>query len=218
MKTFPLFSMTFALMGLSATAAIPQDGNAQKDLRFQETREPRSVMPNPYDDIVKIQQAQAVGENEMKIRKLYERSAARSFDSSAKMQAQLASIKVASIDPNMRNNLLNLDAAEIEVERISHDEVQRDLAVPSLSMIERGDEDFSAPRNLFLSDWELTRTADGETVVGRVGDPLSRLNVRLGMILGEFGRIMAVRDTGDAFYLVLESGDRIQGNLEGISG
>jgi len=27
-----------------------------------------------------------------------------------------------------------------------------------------------------------------------------------------------VRDTEDAFYLVLESGDRIQGKLEGFSG
>ncbi|MFG6573607.1 hypothetical protein ACGYLO_18585 [Sulfitobacter sp. 1A13353] len=218
MKNFPLFSMTLTLAGLCAGAAIPEDGIDQQNQRYMETRAPRMVMPNPYDDVMKIQQAQAVGENELKIRELYERSAAQPFDSSAQMRAQLASIKVASIDPDMRNELLNLDAAKIEVERISRDEANRDMAVPTLSMIDRGEEDFITPRNIFLKDWELTRTPSGETIVGRVGDPLSKLNVRVGMILGEFGRIMAVRDTEDAFYLVLESGDRIQGKLEGFSG
>jgi hypothetical protein len=83
--------------------------------------------------------------------------------------------------------------------------------VPSISMLEDGDESFGKPENIFLKDWELMRDENDQAVVGRVGDPMSRIHVQVGMILGEFGRIMAVRDTGDAYFIVLESGDRIKG-------
>jgi len=218
MKHIRTLTLAMTATTLWAGAAIPEGGGEASAVRFEENRQGRAVMANPYDDVVKIQRAQAVGENELKIRELYQQSAKASYDSSAKIKAQLASIKASYVDPDARNNLLNLDVPPIEVERISRDEVVRERLVPSLSMIERGDETFGEPKNLFLNDWELTRSADGETYVGRTGDPLSRLNVRVGMILGEFGRIMAVRDTGDAFYLILESGDRIQGKQESWRG
>lgn len=218
MKNTRILTLAITVTTLWAGAAIPEGGPDPARVRFEENRQGRAVMANPYDNVAKIQKAQAVGENELKIRQLYQQSTNASFNTSAKIKAQMASIKAGYIDPDARNDLLNLDVPAIEVERISTEEVARARLVPSLSMIERGDETFGEPKNLFLNDWELTRTADGETYVGRTGDPLSRLNVRVGMILGEFGRIMAVRDTEDAFYLILESGDRIQGKMESWRG
>ncbi len=218
MKIISLY--TFAVLaagfGMGANAQEPSKETLVNP--YGNAREERPVVANPYDTVAKIQKSQTMDDNELKIRQLYQQSASSNYDATAKIRDQMARIKATDIDVDARYELMNLDSVEIEVERISADEAQRDVAVPSLSMIERGDETFGKPKNLFLNDWELTRTDDGETIVGRVGDPLSRLNVRVGMILGEFGRIMAVRDTGDAFYLVLESGDRIQGKLEGWNG
>jgi hypothetical protein len=172
------------------------------------------VMSNPYDDVLRIQkkQSDAVDENELKIRQLFLQSGRKTHNSEAVINGQVQRIREnpEEIDQKSTLDLLNLDVV-VKADRISEEDVKRDWMVPSISMLKDGDETLGKPENLFLKDWELMRSKTNTPLVGRTGDPLSRIEVRVGMILGEFGRIMAVRDTGDAYYLILESGDRIQG-------
>lgn len=174
----------------------------------------QDVMVNPYDAINAIQaqknnEAQAV---KMRIAGLV--PYARKDDAAAdEMAAHLSRILSAPpvIDSAAASHIINLGQAVIEVDRISTDDSQRDWMVPSLSMIQQGDTSIGKPQDLFLDGWELTRGAQGETIVGRMNDPLSRIPVRVGMVLGEYGRIMAVSDTMDGYFLILEGGQRISG-------
>jgi len=177
--------------------------------------QPRPVMANPYDQVISIQKAQEASDrvNALAIEAMSLQATRRVSDPDAVIKSQIVRLlqQPADIDNSAALDLLNLDAPPVEVERIARTDVLRDRMVPSISMLQSGDTSIGEPENIFLSNWELVRNSQGENIVGRTGDPLSRIRVRVGMILGEYGRIMAVRDTTDAYYLVLESGDRIRG-------
>lgn len=96
-------------------------------------------------------------------------------------------------------------------DQLTDTEVWRDWMVPSISMLEEGDTSISPPEILYLDDWELLRDDLGRPVVGRVGEPLTRVRARTGMTLDEGGQVVAIRDTPDAFYLILENGYRVTG-------
>ena len=153
----------------------------------------RPVLANPYDDVAMIQEKKAVvDDNEMRIRELYQQTMARSSDAETGIREHLAGLRSREISAGDREQLMAMGAPVFMTDRLE------------------GGTD-AQPRNLFLESWELLRSPDGTPVAGRVGDPMSRISIRPGMILGEFGRVQAVRGTRDAFYIVLESGDRIRG-------
>lgn len=189
--------------------------------RFSENV-PRGVMKNPYDEIENIQRAQkaSVRKNAMKIAKmsLLISVPVTSADALIKNQIALLLIKPTAIDTEAAKNLLNLDAEPLVAKRIARIDVKRNLLVPSLSMVQSGETLLNAPDTFFLENWELIKSSNGENIVGRTGDPRSRIRVRVGMILGEYGRVVAVRDTIDAYYLVLESGMNIRGVPSAILG
>jgi hypothetical protein len=220
------YIVAVALLGVSLSSTSANQADNADDILDQIRIEqeakaaaaavaPRAVMVNPYDQVESIQRAQedANRAHALAIEAMSLQTRTRITDADAIIKNQITRLmrQPADIDTEAALDLLNLDNAPVEVERIARTDIQRDYLVPSISMLQSGDTSIGEPENIFLSNWELVRDSSGETVVGRVGEPLSRIRVRVGMILGEYGRIMAVRDTPDAYYLVLESGDRIRG-------
>lgn len=184
---------------------------------YGETHAGAAVLANPYDAVttIRAQRAEVEDENEMKIRQLYLQSPNRNKDAEEALKDQAAAIRHEDVSAQERSELLNIESPGLEVDRIAAAEGP---SVPSLSHVGNGLAGDTLPSNLFLKDWELLRSNSGTPVVGRVGDPMSRINIRVGMVLGEFGRVMAVRDTADAYYIVLASGDRIRGLPAGQGG
>ena len=177
----------------------------------------RAVMTNPYEQVGSImwQGVDDGQEKNSRIHALYMQSTRRSQNASAE-------IRVLSERTQASWSALDLEAArglfrpEEEVGAVSNQladtEVWRDWMVPSISMVEEGETSISPPEFLYLDDWELVRDDLGHPVVGRVGKPLTRVRASAGMTLGDLGSVVAVRDTPDAYYLILENGKRVAGN------
>lgn len=189
-----------------------------------------TVMDNPYHVDGKRTQT---SEQEAAFLELYKSSADRVAISDMTITDALREVgsRSADIDDETKFILLNIGTpsqAEPRINPLKSDRISLVQEVsgrlPSLSDVQNGTaripspstppdeffDDFSGPKNIFLTGWELVR--DGEKIfVQRTGDNVSRIEVRSGMILGEFGRVMAIRSTKAAFYIVLESGDKIKG-------
>lgn len=223
-------SVLFAFLAMTATSQTATDvselfSSIQERDRANLQVVRRPVMSNPYDEVQSIQEAQksAAWGNATAIEALFLQAKRHLDNPDAVIKGQITRLlrTPAEIDQRAALELLNLDAGEIKVDRVpartarlTEPGDRRDWMVPSISMLQAGDTSIGQPlpQASFIEGWELLRDHQGENVVGRVGDPLSRVQVRVGMVLGEYGRIMAVRDTRDAYYLVLENGDRIAGS------
>ena len=180
----------------------------------------RPIMANPYEEIHALQTAQRDAEwvNAARIRALSELSSQRVDNPREIIRARMGQLsgEALQVDAASAIELLNLDAAPVEVERVPV-ATRRDVLVPTIGMVEEGATEIASREVSYLEGWELVRADGGVALVGRIGDPRSRIPVRLGMILGEAGRISALRDTPDAFYLVLENGVRIGGEPKAAS-
>ena len=174
----------------------------------------REAMTNPIEEVrYKWGQSQEDGLVSSRIHEMFLQSPRRRQD---------AGVEIRSLSERTQASwsALDLEAARWlfrpEVEdgvgsnQESVTEVWSDWMVPSISMLEEGDVSIGPPANLYIGDWELIRDDMGHPIVGRVGQPLSRIRARAGMTLGEVDRIVAVRDTPDAFFLILENGKRIE--------
>ena len=184
------------------------------------------VMPNPYDSIQSIQEnsrsagrvhADEIEAMSRRVRRGILNPDAALRDQVARLMHDSAEIKRSDI-----LDLLNLDAGDVSIERIP---VQRggDISeIPSISMadsdgfVSGGAEtaNTGSAEIVFLENWEVLRNDSGGHIVGRIGDPSSRLLVHVGMILEDYGQVIALRSHPDAYYLVLEGGMRIAGRLE----
>lgn len=205
----------------SANQTPSEDGLLDQIRKRNEVVRPpsgRAVMVNPYDEVALIQEAQKSGTddnaNAIEALSIELRNDVGNPDTVIRGQITRLLRSPVKIDTEAAMDLLNLDSGTVEVDKIpavGRDEMRRDWLVPSISMLQSGDTSIGEPENSFLKNWELIRNNRGEHTVGRIGDPISKIRVRVGMIFGEYGRITAVRDTPDAYYLILESGDRIRG-------
>ena len=116
-------------------------------------------------------------------------------------------------DESLIFDLLNHEATKLEVERIPlvHDSTSE---IPATVISSPNSHRTIPARTVILENWELLRDEHGMTVAGRINEPESRVFIQPGMILGTYGRVIALRDTPNAWYLVLENGIQIHGNPE----
>lgn len=181
----------------------------------------RAVMTNPYDQASsKSLWSREEGRlNNGRIHAISTQSKRLRQDVRMEIRTRSEHAQARSSVPDMEaaRGLFGREEEEGSVSnRLPETEVWRDWLVPSISMLEEGDISIGPPANAFLDDLELVRDDLGKLVVGRAGEPSTRVRARAGMNLGEHGRVVAVRDTPDAYYLILENGYRVVG--QGVSG
>lgn len=149
-----------------------------------------------------------------KIEELYNLTSSREPDVAMELQRQMSALleNKTQIDESAAYSLFSQDLPEMQADRIAISDAKRHLSVPSISQLDAGvAEDLVAnPEDEFLTDWRLIRSGNS-WLVGKPDDPQSYIDIRTGMILGAYGRVLSVWDSQDDFYLTLESGDRIRG-------
>lgn len=148
------------------------------------------------------------------IEELYNLTSSRESDVAMELQRQMSALleNKKHVDEKTAYSLFSEDLPEVQADRIAISDAKRHLNVPSISQLDAGvaEDIVMNPVDDFLEDWRLIRS--GNTwLVGKPDDPQSYIDIRTGMILGAYGRVLSIWDSQDDFYLTLESGDRIQG-------
>ncbi|CAN0570323.1 unnamed protein product [Laminaria digitata] len=109
-------------------------------------------------------------------------------------------------------DFLEEDLPDIQAARISTSDARRHLKVPSMSQLTSGvaENMVTNPEDQFLDEWRVIRSGNA-WIVGRPDEPMTYIDVRIGMILVSYGRVTSIWDSKDEFYLKLDSGERIEG-------
>ena len=198
------------------TSFVPQTTTAGSVEDLQTEPSLRAVKTNPYDQVgsnTRQGLEEGPGKNS-RIHALFMLSTRRRQNVGTEIQAlsERTQASWSALDMEAAKGQFRTEEEVGAVSnQLSETEVWRDWMVPSISMLEEGDTSISPPEILYLYDWVLVRDDLGRPVVGRVGEPLTRVRARTGMTLDEGDRVVAIRDTPDAFYLILENGYRVEG-------
>jgi len=65
--------------------------------------------------------------------------------------------------------------------------------------------------NILLRGWRAQETAEGQVYIQRHDDPLTRLDIETGLILGPFGRVERIVRAAPDLWVELENGEEIRG-------
>ena len=178
----------------------------------------RPVMTNPHDEVLQVRNAQetTARRNRTIISALARQALSRqSPDTNSSPRTEITRLlrQPTENDESLILDLLNQETTGLEVERIPLKYNFTSETVTGFTITANGHAD-SAARSVFPENWELLRDEHGRTIAGRTNAPDSRVPVLPGMVFGAHGRVTELRDTPDAWYLVLENGTRIHGNPE----
>lgn len=180
-----------------------------------------SVMANPYEEIARKQRELAKEKSEagFLIEALADKIGAPSREISIEDELGRIQSNRTTLNSDHVHQLLNIRNGALDAEPVRIDD--NDWGAVTTASLGAEDEidtignqaelDDLKRAPVYLADWFLSRDGIGDLFVQRGDDVRSRLTIRAGMVLGQHGRIMAVRDTPDAFFLVLEDGTRIRG-------
>lgn len=169
-----------------------------------------------FDELVSSVEIEATPSDDLAgmIEQLYKKSASQDLDVKNLLELELETARKnpRSVDTAQAAELFKDDIPQIEVERINLADAKRHYRVPSIMDLAEGRAELvlEDPKEDLLADWKVARKGGG-WIISRNEDPQSLLEVRVGMILGEYGRVTSVWDSQNELYVTLEGGRKIEG-------